>query len=369
MMNAHSVHGEYHPLTWLIWALAAAVVAIMTLNPLYLTLLGLAVLGTYLVVSLRSPLAGPWRAFLKLGLGIWAITLPLNMLMVHQGRYVLLRLPASWPLIGGPITLEAAAYGFAKGLSLIVLLLIFATFNSAVDTAKLLWRLPAFLYLVGMVSSIALAFVPQMMRAFQEIREAQMVRGHRFRGLRDLLPLLMPLLTTGLERSMQLAESMEARGFGSGKNDVPATAGGRMCMRGMTLAGLTGVLFGLFARTYWPRRPLLWVGITLAGVLLLVAVFWGQSRRVQRTHYRREYWNPQDGWVIGLSLLGLAGVLVARAVNRAALFYYPYPPYSIWPAFEPWVALAYFPFIAPALVLRPLPAGGPQSTPAEEVSR
>ena len=340
---------DYHPVTWLIWTLAAAVIALLTLNPLYLALLTLAAWVNYLAVGRRSPVAQSWGIFIKLGLLIWALTIPFNALMVHHGMHVLFTLPAHWPLIGGNITLDAIAYGFARGFSLISVLIVFATFNSAVDQARLLRRMPAFLYLVSMVTSIALAFVPQMFVAMKEIREAQRLRGHKFRGIRDLLPLFVPLLTTGMERAVQLAESMESRGFGG--NVAPATPRTEVVQRLMTLLGLAGLFFGIFASSYWSSRQ--WIGalVTVLGAVLLTLVFWMQSRRVRRTRYRRDIRLTRDWVVMGTSVLALAGLLLARMVDRAALFYYPYPPYSIWPAFDPRIGVMYLLFVAPAILL------------------
>ncbi len=339
---------NYHPATWLVWTLAAATVAVMTTNPLYVTLLALAAGVNYVAIGQRSPLAQSWGAFLKLGMLIWAVTIPLNALMVHTGRYILFTLPAGWPLIGGKITLEGVAYGLVKGLDLIVVLIVFAAFNSAVDQARLLRRMPAFLYLVSMVASIALAFVPQMFAVSKEIREAQRLRGHRFRGLRDLLPLLLPLLTTGMERAIQLAESMEARGFGG--NIAPASPRRELLYKLLTLLGLLGLLFGVFAISYWKGQG--WLGPAITGVAaaLLILVFWLQGRRVTRTRYRRDQMTRRDPIIIALSLLALAGIVTARLLDRTALFYYPYPPYPIWPAFNPLVGAAYLLFVAPALL-------------------
>ena len=348
----------YHPLTWLIWTLAAAVVAVLTTNPLYVILLALAAGVTYLAVSARSPLAQSWGAFIKLGLWIWALTIPLNALLVHQGRYVALRLPAGWPLVGGPITAEGIAYGLVKGLELIVILVIFATFNSAIDQARLLRRMPAFLYLVSMVASIALAFVPQMFNVSREIREAQRIRGHRFRGVRDLLPLFVPLLTTGMERAMQLAESMESRGFGG--NVTPVSRRRDLAYKLLTLAGLLGLLFGVFASSYWAGRPAIGIAICAAAAALLIVVFWLQGRRVRRSRYRRDVWQRRDMPVLVGSLVGLAGVLAVRLSDRLALFYYPYPPYPIWPAFDPLVGALCLLFVTPALFL---PATRPAASP------
>lgn len=339
----------YHPSTWLIWVFAAAGIATVTLNPLYLSLLALAALANYLVVSIHSPLAQNWGSFIKLGLLIWAITIPFNALMVHQGNYTLFSLPAGWPLVGGKVTLEAVVYGFARGLGLIVILILFATFNSALDQARLMRRMPAFLYLVSMVTSIALAFVPQMFIVMGEIREAQRLRGHKFRGIRDLLPLFVPLLTTGMERAVQLAESMESRGFGG--NVMLAGPRKELAIRVITLLGLLGLLAGIFAASYWPSNRAPGTGLTISGMLLLSVAFWMRGRLVRRTRYRRELRLRRDWVVMGVTLLGLAGLLLVRLVDRAALFYYPYPPYSIWPAFDPRIGAMYLLFIAPAILL------------------
>jgi energy-coupling factor transport system permease protein len=339
----------YHPLTWLLWAVSAATLAFLTLNPLYLALLGLAAAANYLAVRRRSPLAQSWGAFIKLGMLIWLVTIPLNALMAHQGRYVLFTLPPSLPLIGGHITLEGAVYGFVRGLSLIVLLTVFAAFNSAVDQARLLRRMPAFLYLVSMVTSIAMAFVPQMVTVMKDIREAQRIRGHQFKGLRDLLPLFVPLLTTGMERAIQLAESMEARGFGGALAAI--SAGRELAQKVLTFAALLVILFGVFAASYWDSRRWIGIVITLAGAACLLAVFWSQSRRVKRSHYRRERWLPRDWLVIGLTLFALSTLILLRWVDRTALFYYSYPPYVIWPAFNPLIGALFLPFIAPAILL------------------
>jgi hypothetical protein len=69
---------------------------------------------------------------------------------------------------------------------------------------------PAFLFHAGVIISIAVTFVPQMVLGAKEIRQAQRIRGHRFRGIRDLLPLILPLLARA-QRAIQLAETMEAR--------------------------------------------------------------------------------------------------------------------------------------------------------------
>ena len=135
-----------HPLAWAVWAVGLAAAALLTRNPLYLTLLALAAWLVLSAVSGNATQDTGWRGLLKVGALVWAVTIPFNALMIHAGDHVLFRLPESWPLLGGAITLEAALYGAASGLAVWTLLVIFAAFNLAADASRLLRLAPAFLY-------------------------------------------------------------------------------------------------------------------------------------------------------------------------------------------------------------------------------
>ncbi len=342
-----------HTVAWLIWMLAAAIPAFLIYNPFYLAIIALAAWLVYLTTGQSSGLTSSWRGLLKLGALVWLLTIPFNAAMVHQGTHVLFRVPLAWPLVGGNITLEAVVYGAVAGLRLWVLLLILTTFNLSVDASQLLRLMPAFLYQAGVVTSIALTFMPQMLASAKEIREAQQIRGHRFRGWRDLLPLIMPLLTTSFEHAIQLAESMESRGFGGSRPADERAAGEVECqgnrVRLVIFAGLGLLLCGLFFYTYWPGRP--WPGIITmccAGIVLGYA-FRSLGRRVQRSHYRRTRWQKGDTLLALASALAPAGILVIRARDALSLTYYPYPPYPLLPDFNPWIGLLLMVLAAPGL--------------------
>lgn len=348
-VKMQSVTSEHHPVAWSGWLAAAALPALLTRNPLYLSLVLLAVGITYLALGQSSPLARSWGAFVRFGAALWLLTIPFSALTSHQGNLVLLSLPANWPVVGGPITAESLLYGLTTGLQIITLLLSFAVFNVAVDQARLLRMTPAFIYQMGVVSAIAVGFVPQMVAAWQTIREAQQVRGHRVRGLRDLLPLIMPLLITALERAMRLAESMEARGFGGAIE--PSSHWRRLAQQLAILGGLAALASGLACLGFLPDRRLLAGSLLAAGGLALGWSFWDQGRRVRRSQYRRWYWNRPDRLILGASLLAGMIWLAVWLLRADWLFYYPYPPYSPWPAFQPVVGLAALLAVAPAFLL------------------
>jgi len=338
----------FHTAAWLLWLIASAAIPLLSQHPLYLLL---ALGATWLVfqtVRRASPEAALWGSFVKLALFIWAFTVPFSAFSVHLGRVVLLRLPDAWPIVGGVVTLEGIVQGLISGLQLVTLLLIFATFNAGVDHYRLLRLTPAFLYHVGVITSIAVTFVPQMMAAGQEIREAQTIRGHRFRGLRDLLPLFVPLLTGGLERAIGLAESMEARGFGGHLRAISPRE--EWLTRLGTLAALLLALAGLFWYGYLRQTPQVGLGLMSLGMALLSGVFWRLGRRVARSRYRRGVWQRRD---VALALAGLAllgGLLIVWLGRPALLFYSPYPPHPLWPDFYPGLGLLVLLVVTPALL-------------------
>jgi energy-coupling factor transport system permease protein len=375
----------YHTLTWLVWLSAAAYLALVNGQPLQTLLLILAT-GTVFTLASRRPRAGQragaasrsvegWRTFLRFGMWVWLVATLFNLLFAHAGDIILFVLPRNWPLVGGPITLEGLLYGLAHGASLFAVLLVFATFNLALDANRLLRWLPAGLFQAGLIVSIALSFVPQLMASLKDVRDAQLVRGHKFRGLRDLPPLFVPLITTALERSLTLAESLEARGFGGvspssrrGRDSISPSSGrdgtrqrsawGHAVTTAATLLSLLSLSAGLIWRATavqpsWPGGIFL-----ILSTLLLLAAIYLQGRGFRRTHYRLEVWHPQDTWVTLACATSIAIVVYTQVRNTLALFYYPYPPFSPWPTFAPSVGVAILLISAPGL-LWPTPAARP----------
>lgn len=325
-----------HPTAWLLWWLAALVAALVTQNPLYLTTILLVAIWVGVHAGGEGEAVGRpgLRLVVRLGLPIVVFTALFNMLTIHVGATVLFRIASRIPVVGGPITLEALAFGLIAGLNLVTLIAVFSVFNLAADYRALLRMLPGFVFQAGLVTSIALAFVPQTLAALQEIREAQMIRGHRFRGWRDLLPLFLPLLTSGLERSIQLAEAMESRGFGG-----PRLRSERRSLRPQlaVLGGLFATLPGLGLATLAGERALGLALLALGAALVIWGLRRGSSGRLtHRTRYRPPAWERRDLVLAGASVLLATALVAIKVAAPASLLFYPYPRLT-WPPFNPWI--------------------------------
>jgi energy-coupling factor transport system permease protein len=214
---------------------------------------------------------------------------------------------------------------------------------------------------MGLAVTIALAFVPQTILQLVAIREAQRVRGHRFRGWRDALPLLVPLISGGLERSLQLAEAMDSRGYGGGSSLArPSLAEQGVIALGGALSALC--LFFVF------YQPAAWfpMGLLAAGGLLLALVAWRRSRIMRRTRYLREHWRARDLLVIAGSLLAIALSLFIRQSAPDTLTYLPLPRASL-PSFHGWSVALVLLLLMPALItlVAQRSVGGPSTPPAD----
>lgn len=332
----------------MLWLLATSLPALTTRNPAYLLLLLLAVAVVYGALPTADAQEAGWATFLRLAGWLWLFTVPLNALTAHYGRTVLFTLPRVIPLVGGPITLEAIVYGFLSGLGLLAVVWVFATFNRAVDPYRLLRALPPVFFQTGVMLSIALTFVPQAASALREIREAQRIRGHRWRGLRDLVPLLLPLLTTGLERASQMAESMEARGFGAAPlRSRRAWRWGQALLLPSLLLLLTGLVWRGFEKAPQPWGSLL-VALGAGGLVLSLFL---RARSIGSTRYRRQRWSLEDTTVTLGAALFAASYLIVRFRWPEVLTYSPYPQLA-WPTFRPALGVAFLSLVLPALGYR-----------------
>jgi energy-coupling factor transport system permease protein len=304
------------PLSWAGWVAAVVTIATLTRQPVYL-LLVLASIGAVRWRCVQEPEKQSLFSSLHLALLLFASTALINWATVRAGTTELFALPGWIPLLGGGWTLEALTYGALNGLALTTLLVGFSVLHQVVAVRALLRLTPRAYYPVAVVLSIAVTFVPTTLLQLQQIREAQAVRGHRLRGVRSWLPLIVPLLEGGIERSLQLAEAMVARGFAS--LSAPHARGAQ----GLALAGFASLVVGwllqLSAGTMW------WTLLPMAGGgAALVFGLWRAGRQHPYTVYRPQPWQSRD-WIVLAGALLAAGAYLLPIFDRSTLFYSPYP--------------------------------------------
>ena len=194
------------------WSAACLFIVLFRTNPAYKALV--------LAAAIASLAAGAglnrMRGLLIGVVLIAAFAILLNFISAHLGVTVLFELPASIPAVGGPYTLEALAAGLSGGLTVGAAIVAAAPFSLMLASHDVMDALPSALSRTGAAIAASLNLVPSVSASFVQVSEAQRLRGWRPRGPRSWAEVIVPVVLTSVESSIQLAESMEARGFGSG---------------------------------------------------------------------------------------------------------------------------------------------------------
>ncbi|HYP25009.1 MAG TPA: energy-coupling factor transporter transmembrane component T [Actinomycetota bacterium] len=187
-----------HPGAWFAWVAGAGVVAIATTNPFYLAPLFVAAWAVHSRKGVDGPAARSFRTF----------ALFAAVAVVARTVLVVFSPPLSW---------NGVAYAALEGLRLGTLLVLFGTFNSVTDPFRVLRLAPRRWHEPALAAALALSIAPRTMEAAAKVRESQRLRGIEIKSWRTLPALAVPVLATGMEDAVTLAESMDARGHGSGR--------------------------------------------------------------------------------------------------------------------------------------------------------
>jgi energy-coupling factor transport system permease protein len=261
---------KIHPVAWIVWATCAGIVAFTTTNPFYLaTLVGVAWF-VYASRRVPGPTARSFRTFAIAGL----VAMVLRTALVFLGT-----------VDAGNVT-----YAFLEGARLATLLVVFGVFNSVTDPFGVVRLAPRRFHEPALAAALALAIAPRTIAAAGRVREAQLMRGIRVARWRTLPALAVPVLTTGMEDAVTLAESMDARGHGRGRRTryrPERWTASALVVVGTAAAAATG-----FAGAAWvglgglhpPTAPLTWpkADVELIAAILLLAVPGLRPTRIER---------------------------------------------------------------------------------------
>ncbi len=331
-------------MTWLVWAIAVTVSLQLARNPL---LVAITLALVWLVVETHRRPGSLARAFpVVLAMAVIfgllrvvliGLTTPLDPSSTSSALVTLPQATLPTALggfsIGGAVSQSVVLQTAIDSLVVVGIIATFGAFNTVASHHELLGAAPRAFHEPGLVLTVAMAFVPSTLDAATAAREADRARtgGVKVRRGRTLR-LALPVLETGLERAVRLAESMDSRGYGRARPQPLDRLAA--VLSGAGLLGLAGSVIALVGRSGGVAGVL--AGLSVVALVAAVVL----SGRSAPTRYRARRLARRDALV-------MAGVLLVP-VLLAACAVGDVPDLSWDPAVLPfrWPGLPLLPAVA-----------------------
>ncbi len=261
------------------WASALVTATLLSDNPLVLGALFVAVLGAGVGAGVGAELTRSARTAL-----IFAVPIVLvNVLVSREGLTVFARLGDLGPFGQGDLTVEALVYGAVIALKVGLLMLVTTLASLAIDPDELLAVFRRHSFRSALTASLATRMVGVLAADSQRLAEAQRTRPGNAGGGTGRSPiagrarLLSAIVGSSLDRSMDVAATLELRGFAAGGRRAPARrhpfsrhdrafAASATCVLALALAGRLAEIAPFSA------YPLVHMPISAATIGLCVAL-------------------------------------------------------------------------------------------------
>lgn len=315
-----AIAAKLHPSTWWVLAITLAVIAGAATN--IIQTLSVAALSVALILMFREN--APWARSLKFYLLLATAVVVIRVLFRIVFSFsqatddVLLKLPSFELNFGlgaigllGNVSSTALLGALLDGSRLAAIILAIAVANTLANPRKLLKSAPGALYEIATSVSVAINLAPQLIESFARVKRA---RGLRGKGAKSstLNGLLIPVLEDTLDRSLLLAASMDARGFGRKSNQ---SKGELLLARLLGLQSLLAITVGVFTLLsgFSPLAALVLLALGVVTAFISVRI---TSRRNSRTSISRTSRTVLDFVV----LIPCAAVMLLNFASVVSLF-------------------------------------------------
>lgn len=260
-----------HPAAVFVYFLAVILMTMLSQNP---AVAALSLMGSITFFSLL-PIKRPLRMHL-FSLILFLILTLINPLFSKSGETALFYFNQR------PITMEALLYGAVAAASLTAALYWFRCFSFLMTSDKLMYLFSRLSKKLSMILTMSLRFIPLFMEQYHKISDTQKALGLYRDGnivdsIRGKLRVTDILITWTLEGGIITAESMETRGWGTGRRSFYSRY--RLLSADIVLLIVSALLTGLSVTAvytadfrFYPAiayRTTLWTVIGLIAFLIL----------------------------------------------------------------------------------------------------
>lgn len=281
-----------HPVTWWSLGLALAITAGISTNPyVLLFIMGICSIAILIARSFDTTLAKSNLYFWFAGLVI--ITRILFRIVFNYSSAssdIIFTLPRFEIDLGiggkvglfGALSKQTLLAALTDGLRLSAIILSIAFATTFSNPRQLLKSTPAALFEIASAISVAINLAPQLIKSIHRVRRARALRG-KTKGLNALNGMVIPVLEDTLDKSLELAASMDSRGFGRRGS---LTNVERITARFLSLGAMLAIAVGIFFLLASDLPSIYAIGIFVLGVACSVISIRLTSIRSNRTKHR-----------------------------------------------------------------------------------
>ncbi|MBR5732415.1 MAG: energy-coupling factor transporter transmembrane protein EcfT [Lachnospiraceae bacterium] len=202
---------SYNPIVLFVYFLTVTVISMFAFNPVMIAI----ALVSGLLSTLTLAREGCGRFFIY-AVFIFIVTSAANPVFSHNGVTVL------FVMNDNPVTLEAVLYGVAMGTLICAILMLMRIFTKIMTGDKMLYIMGSASPKLALIVSMTFRFIPLFHKQAVKTERTQRALGryteeNAIDTIRMKLKIFSMMTTWGLENGIVTADSMSARGYGTGR--------------------------------------------------------------------------------------------------------------------------------------------------------
>jgi len=201
---------KFHPIVGFSFFMLVIIITLLFMNPVFLSISFICSFLYLLKINGKSAFGTLFKFIIPLVLLVGIF----NMAFCHYGETVLFSIKRL------DFTLECLIFGLCTGLMLASVIMWFSAYGKVITSEKFMALFGKYAPNLTLLFSMVLRFIPLMKKTADEIKDAQTGLGKETAGIKNTINRFSALVSICLEKSIDTADSMKARGFGIGRRSA-----------------------------------------------------------------------------------------------------------------------------------------------------
>ncbi|KRQ88013.1 Energy-coupling factor transporter transmembrane protein EcfT [Caloramator mitchellensis] len=206
---------KIHPLSSIIIIITYLIVLLTVNNIIYLSII---ILSIFLLARVNNVFYKIYST-LKFSILFGIIVVLFNFILNPNGETIL------FIIFDRTFTLESLFYGFFMAVRLIASVIVFAFANHIIEQDDAFSYFSNYIGNSALLMSMMFRLIPRLTNLFNQIKEIEILRGNNFKGnfynmFKGYSQVINILFLTSLEESVEIAESMYSKCYGSKNRTV-----------------------------------------------------------------------------------------------------------------------------------------------------